>query len=176
MADGESFFENFGMRLKDKVAIVTGGGAGIGQATAELFAEEGAKVVIAEMDPRSGEATARAVVEKGGSAHFVHADISKEPDCRKISEEAIRVFGRLDILVNNAAVGVREPFDQVTEARFDENMAVNVRGPFFAIQAAVPHMKEGGRIINVSSSGTRITQANAQLAVYLAGSGLMRYP
>lgn len=82
------------MRLKDKVAIITGGDSGIGQATAELFGEEGAKVIVADIDPKGGETTARTIRDNGGSAHFVRADISKETDCKDISNEAMKVFGR----------------------------------------------------------------------------------
>ncbi|MGH9471092.1 MAG: SDR family NAD(P)-dependent oxidoreductase, partial [Terriglobia bacterium] len=99
------------MRLKGKVAIVTGGAAGIGQATAQLFGEEGAKVLIADVDAQEGEQTARGIQGQGGSAHFVHADISKEADARRISEAALQAFGRVDILVNNAAVFVLKGFD-----------------------------------------------------------------
>src|SRR5215467_593013 len=94
------------MRLRNKVSIVTGGGAGIGKATALLFAEEGAKVVVADIDPGSGESTVAQIREKGGEAIFVQADISEEAQAKNITDETIRTFRRIDILINNAATFV----------------------------------------------------------------------
>ncbi len=94
------------MRLKDKVAIITGGASGIGQATAELFGEERAKVVVADIEGQAGETTAQKIRDQHGSARFIHADISKEDDARKVSAGAVKIFRRIDILVNNAATAL----------------------------------------------------------------------
>ncbi|PYV12572.1 MAG: short-chain dehydrogenase [Acidobacteria bacterium] len=118
------------MRLKNKVAIVTGAASGIGQATAELFGEEGAKVVVADVDPKGGDATVRKIRDKGGSAHFVQADISKEKDAQKISDEAVKTFGRIDVLVNNAATFVLKGFEAAVE-EWQRSLATNVMGTAF---------------------------------------------
>jgi NAD(P)-dependent dehydrogenase (short-subunit alcohol dehydrogenase family) len=103
------------MRLKDKVAVVTGAGAGIGQATALLFAEEGAKIVIADINSEDGEATATEIRKNGGEAIFVHADIAKPDEARNIADETIRKFQRVDILVNNAAAIILKGLDATVE-------------------------------------------------------------
>src|SRR5690242_15494807 len=93
-------------RLKDKVAVVTGGGAGIGRATCELFAEEGAAIILAERDPQTGREAAEHIKSKGGRALFVETNVADEASVRHMAEEAARTFGRINILVNNAAVFV----------------------------------------------------------------------
>ncbi len=146
------------MRLKDKVAIVTGAASGIGQATAEVFAEEGAKVVLADIDVKLGEAATRAIVERGGAAHFVSADISSEADARRIAEEAIRVFGRIDVLVNNAAAFVLKGLDATPED-WQHSLGVNIVGTAMVTRYAVEHMKKnGGSIVNLSSISGLIAQ------------------
>jgi len=150
------------MRLKDKVAIVTGAASGIGQATAELLAEEGAMVVLVDIDAKRGEAVTSGIREKGGQAHFIRADISSEADAMKISERAIRVFGgifnRIDILVNNAAVFVLKGFDATVED-WRRSLEVNVTGTAMVTKYAVEHMKKsGGSIVNLSSISGFIAQ------------------
>lgn len=146
------------MRLKDKVAIVTGAASGIGQATAELFAEEGAWVVLADMDTKLGEAVTSGIREKGGQAHFLRADISSEADAKKISERAIRVFDGIDILVNNAAAFVLKGFDATVED-WQRSLGVNVTGTAMVTKHAVEHMKKnGGAIVNLSSISAFIAQ------------------
>ena len=149
------------MRLKDKVAIVTGAGSGIGQATAELFSEEGARVVVADVDARGGDATARAIREKGGSVLFVHADISKDSDAQKISQEAIKSFGRIDLLVNNAATFVLKGFEATVE-EWQRSLGVNVMGTALVTKYAVEQMKKngGGSIVNLGSISSFIAQPN----------------
>lgn len=149
------------MRLKDKVAIITGAGSGIGRATAELFAEEGAQVVVADIDTKAGETTTRTVRDKGGSAHFVQADISKEADARKISDEAVRTFGRIDILVNNAAAFVLKGFEAQVE-EWQRSLAVNVMGTALVSKYAVEHMKKNGAgaIVNLGSISSFVAQPN----------------
>jgi NAD(P)-dependent dehydrogenase (short-subunit alcohol dehydrogenase family) len=103
------------MRMKDKVAIITGAGSGIGEATALLFAEEGAKVVVADIDPVGGEKAVAAICGKEGKALFVEVDISKEESAEKITQEILKAFGRVDILVNRAATFVHKGFDATME-------------------------------------------------------------
>lgn len=149
------------MRLEGKVAIVTGGGAGIGQAVAEVFAEEGARVVIADIDANSGEETTHTIRNKGGTVQFVNADISKETDAQRISEEAVKAFGRADILVNNAATFVLKGFDATVED-WQRSLAVNVIGTTMVTKYAVKHMKAsgGGAIVNLASISSLVAQPN----------------
>ena len=115
-------------RLQQKVAVVTGGGAGIGRATCELFAEEGAAVVVAERNVATGPETAQRITRKGGRAHFVHTDVSDEKSVQAMVAEAVRVFGRINILVNNAAVYVIRGVEATPE-EWQQVLAVNVMGP-----------------------------------------------
>ena len=161
-------------KLKGKVAIVTGASRGIGRAIAEGLAAEGAAVVVNHRasDAQAAE-TVAAIQNAGGRAVAIQADMGAVGDAPRLVRETVERFGHVDILVNNAAVGGLKPFAKVTEQEFDHNFAVNVRGPFFLVQAAVPHMRDGGRIINVSSCGTQIAQASAHLAVYLMTKGAL---
>jgi len=146
-------------RLKDKVAIITGGGAGIGQATAFLFAEEGANVVIGDIDQSGGEATAAGINAAGGKAIFVYADISKESDAQKLTDEAVRFFGRVDILVNNAAAFVLKGLEATVED-WQRSLGVNVIGTALVSRFASEAMKKtgGGSIVNLGSMSSFIAQ------------------
>ncbi len=138
-------------RLKDKVAIVTGGGAGIGRATCELFAEEGAAVVIAERDAESGRAVVEHIQSKGGQALFVQTDVADEASIQNMVAQAMQVFGRLNILVNNAAVFVLRGIEATPE-EWRQILGVNVMGPALVAKHVVPHMRRagGGAIVNLS--------------------------
>ncbi len=150
-------------RLKDKVAIITGGGAGIGQATAVLFAEEGAKVVIGDVDQTGGETTAAQINAAGGEALFVCADISKEDDARKLTDEALRAFGSVDILVNNAAAFVLKGLEATVED-WQRSLGVNVIGTALVSRYASEAMKQNnggqgsGAIVNLGSMSSFIAQ------------------
>ncbi len=147
------------MKLRNKVAIVTGAGAGIGKGTAELMAEEGAQVVVAELDPRTGAETAAAIQARGGQAHFVQADVSREADAKKITDEAVRQFGHVDILVNNAAVFVLKGFGASVE-EWQKSLGVNVIGNALVSRYAVEAMKKagGGAIVNLASISSLVAQ------------------
>ena len=149
------------MRLKEKVAVVTGSGAGIGQGTAELLGEEGAKVVVVDVDADSGAKTAANIKNKGGSSHFVHADISIEADAKRIAEEAVKTFGRIDILVNNAATFVLKGFDATVDD-WRRSLGVNVVGTAMVTKYAVEQMKKtgGGAIVNLASISSFVAQPN----------------
>jgi len=149
------------MRLKGKIAAITGAATGLGEATALLFAEEGAHVVVADFDDAGGERTVSEIRKKGAEALFVHADISKESDARGIAEEAVRVFGGIDVLVNNAAVFVLKGFD-ATVAEWQRSLGINVIGTALVTKYVAEVMKKNGRgaIVNLSSISAWIAQSN----------------
>jgi 3-oxoacyl-[acyl-carrier protein] reductase len=160
--------------LANKVAIVTGASRGIGRAIAESLAAAGASVVINHRDSSAQAAETVASIEReGGRAAAIQADMEKVADIQRLISSSIKTFGALDILVNNAGVGNRTAMADMTECEFDWTMAVNARGPMFAIQAAVPHMRNDGRIINISSCGTHIAQTTGLLAVYQMSKGAL---
>lgn len=147
------------MRLKDKVAIITGAGSGIGQATAELFGEEGAKVVVVDIDRAAAQVTVQKILDGRGSAHLIQADISKEDDARNISAEAVKAYGRIDILVNNAATFVLKGFDATIE-EWHRSAAVNLIGTAMVTKYTIEHLKrsESGTIVNVGSISSFVAQ------------------
>jgi NAD(P)-dependent dehydrogenase (short-subunit alcohol dehydrogenase family) len=149
------------MRLQHKIAIVTGAGSGIGKATAILFSQEGAGVVIADIDGPGGEKTASEITQRGGEALFVQADISKEPDARSITDQTMGEFGRVDVLVNNAATFVLKGFDATVE-EWQCSVGVNVIGTVLVTKYAVEAMKDtgGGAIVNMASISSWVAQSN----------------
>jgi NAD(P)-dependent dehydrogenase (short-subunit alcohol dehydrogenase family) len=143
------------MRLDGKVTIITGGGSGMGKTAAELFAKEGAKVVVSDVSEASGEAVAAAVRSAGGEATFVRADVSHEDDARAMVQHAVATYGRVDVLYNNAGVMPEADHSVIDTdvATWDKVMAVNVRGVFLGCKYAIPQMLEqgSGSIINIAS-------------------------
>ncbi|MBI1329529.1 MAG: glucose 1-dehydrogenase [Alphaproteobacteria bacterium] len=141
-------------RLKDKVAIVTGGALGLGRATAIRMAEEGAKVAIFDMLDKEGRALVQELEKRGFTVGYWHCDVTHETQVSDAIEDAVQAFGKLNVLVNNAGIsGASKPTHELTEAEWDRVMAVNVKGVFFCTKHAIPHMKKagGGSIINLSS-------------------------
>jgi NAD(P)-dependent dehydrogenase (short-subunit alcohol dehydrogenase family) len=143
------------MRLDGKVTIITGGGSGMGKTAAELFAKEGARVVVADYSEASGEAVVAGVRAAGGEATFVRADVSNEADARGMVQHAVATYGRLDALYNNAGVmpeADHSVIDTDTDT-WDKVMAVNVRGVFLGCKYAIPQMLEqgSGSIISTAS-------------------------
>jgi len=142
------------MRLKDRVAIVTGAARGLGMAYALRLAKEGAKVVVA--DVLDGKETVDAVKTQGGEAIYVKTDVTSEESTQEMARKVIETFGRIDILVNNAALFAdlqKKPFWEIPVAEWDKVMAVNVKGPFLCAKAVYPQMKKQGKgkIINIAS-------------------------
>lgn len=162
------------MRLKDKVALITGGGNGIGKASALLFAKEGAKVVLTDIDQKAGEATLQIIKEGGGEAAFFHADISKAADCEKMVAFAEKEYGALHILFNNAGIMHSSDGDAVgtEEDVFDLTFNINVKGVFFGCKYGIPAIRRagGGSIINTASFVAHLGAATPQIA-YTASKG-----
>ena len=143
------------MRLRDKIAIVTGAGSGFGKGIAHRFAAEGARVVVNDLDVENGERTVREIVDVGGNARFVQGDVSKDADVRRLVEFAIAQYGGLDVVVNNAGTTHRnQPMLDVTEEQFDKIYAVNVKSLFLTAKHAVPHMRmrRNGVFITIAST------------------------
>ena len=141
-------------RLKGKVAIVTGAALGLGRATAVRMAEEGAAVAILDLHDDQGRALAQELEGRGLKARYWRCDVSREAEVARVFGEVVSAFERLDVLVNNAGVaGADKPTHELTEAEWDFVQAVNVKGVFFGVKHAVPHMRRagGGSIVNLSS-------------------------
>jgi len=141
--------------LEGKVAIITGSSRGIGRVVAEQLADLGASVVINySSSPQKAEEVVEGIIQKGGKAVALHADLSKLSDVKELFTKTINEFGKVDILINNAGLMITKPLTDVTEDDFDKQFAVNVKGTFFACQQALKHMENNGRIVNFSTSVT----------------------
>ena len=141
------------MRLKDKVCLITGAGSGIGEASARLFAQEGAQVVVADIDEAAGNRTAEAIRRDGGTAVAQRVDVTDEAQTQTIAATVIREFGRVDVLFNNAGISGVGSVEETSVDLFDRVMRVNVRGVFLMCRAVVPQMikQRSGSVINMSS-------------------------
>jgi NAD(P)-dependent dehydrogenase (short-subunit alcohol dehydrogenase family) len=140
--------------MEGKSAIVTGGALGIGRATCELLAREGAKVAIVDLQDAEGSELAGRIERAGGTARYWRANVATESDIEKAFREIAGAFGRIDVLVNNAGIsGASKPTHELTEEEWDQVQAVNVKGVFFCTKYAVPWMLQagGGSIVNLSS-------------------------
>lgn len=147
------------MSLAAMTFVITGSARGIGAATASMAASRGANVVVSDVNDEAGEATAQAIVDAGGSARYVHCDVSSEPDVAGLMEAAVEAYGAIDVLHNNA--GIHEAmvsrdftFDAMSIDTFDRVMAVNVRGAFLCVKAALPYLKESTRSPSVINAGS----------------------
>ncbi len=157
-------------KLTGKVAVVTGASKGIGAAIAKSLAAEGASVVVNYASSKSGADTVvAAITAAGGKAVAVGGDVSKNVEAQGIIDAAIKNYGRLDILVNNSGVYEFAPVEAITEESFHKLFNINVLGLMLTTQAAVKHIGEGGSIINIGSSISRVTPPNT--AVYTATKG-----
>jgi NAD(P)-dependent dehydrogenase (short-subunit alcohol dehydrogenase family) len=140
------------MRLKDKVSIITGAANGLGAKTAEIFAAQGANVVVTDISEAPGQAVVRKILDVGGQAEFRPLNVVKEADWKRVIEEVQFKYGTIDILVNNAAVSGSHP-DRLNSETWDQQMEVCARGSFLGMQSVIPIMQTAGQgsIVNVSS-------------------------
>jgi 3-oxoacyl-[acyl-carrier protein] reductase len=159
------------MRLENKVAIVTGGANGIGEAYSTGIASQGASVVIADIDEQRGKKIVDEIEKSGSKALFVQTDVSKKRDAEKMVKATVDRFGSIDILVNNAGILYTAPFEKTTEQMWDKLFAVNVKGVFFCSQAVAIEMRKRkkGKIINISSIAA--IGAQASLSAYSSTKG-----
>ena len=164
------------MRLAGKVALITGGARGMGAAEARIFAREGAKVVIADILVDEGRQVEATINETGGDAVFVRLDVSRQEDWNAAVSVAVERFGKLDVLVNNAGIGIGGAIEDTAVETWDAVMDVNAKGVFLGTKAAAARMRSqgtGGSIINISSISGMIGQTQVN-AGYNASKGAVR--
>jgi len=168
-------------RLAGRVAIVTGGGHGIGKVYARGLARAGASVVIAELDGKAGDGVARALADEGLKAEAIATDVADAESVRTMAARTVESFGRIDILVNNAAIFAtipmsRAPFDQIDPEEWDRMMTVNLKGTWLASRAVIPQMRRQryGKIINISS-GTALKAAASRIHYVTSKAGILGF-
>lgn len=159
------------VRLRSKVALITGGGSGIGRASALLFAKEGARVSVVDIDAEAGQQCVVEIREGGGEAMFVEGDVSQVADTRRMVEQTVAEFGALHVLFNNAGIVMFRRTEETSEEEFERLTAVNLKGVLFGSQAAVAPMRAsgGGSIIHTSS--VNALQGGSELVAYSATKG-----
>lgn len=162
------------MRLKDKVAIITGAASGMGLADARRFVQEGARVVITDQLAESGQALADTLVADGYSALFVRHDVADPSEWDTVVQAALQHFGRIDILVNNAGISGSAVPDVTELDLFDRLISVNLRGCFLGIRAVVPHMAAagGGSIVNISSICSHVGTPGVHVGYHASKGGI----
>jgi NAD(P)-dependent dehydrogenase (short-subunit alcohol dehydrogenase family) len=162
------------MRLKDKVAIISGAASGMGASTARLFAQEGAKVVVADVLEAEGREVAQAIASGGGEARFQKLDVTSEADWAAAVAATLQAWGRIDVLINNAGVSGSDP-DRLSLATWDRQMSINAKGVFLGIRAVIPAMQKAkkGSIVNISSISGVVGQSFVHMG-YNASKGAVR--
>ena len=163
------------MRLRGKVAMITGAARGMGEAEAQIFAREGAKVVIADLMEQEGQQAVAAIAKDGGEATFMRLDVTDEDEWKEVVASTVARFGKLDILVNNAGIsGTFDP-DTLSTSAWDRLMAINAKGVFLGMKYAIAAMRQsgGGSIVNISSISGFVGQDYIHMA-YNASKGAVR--
>lgn len=165
-------------RMQNKVAVITASAAGIGEGIARLFASEGARVVISDINDEAGQSVAADILSNGGQAIYQRCDVAVENDCRALIDRAVTEWGRLDVLANVAGLSTRSTIEDTTVELWDRLFAINTRGPFLLMQQAVKYMKAqfeqeqyGGSIINIGSVNAYIGEP--KLMAYSATKGAL---
>lgn len=161
-------------RVSNKIALVTGGASGIGRSTAILLAQHGAKVAVADLDEAAGREVVNSIIAAQGDAVFIRMNVTDEKSVEASIAQIENRWGGLDVLVNNAGLaGIQKPIHEVTAEEFDRVMDVNVRGVFHCTKHAIPRMRYGGSIINLSSIYGLVGGASAEspYSVYQASKG-----
>lgn len=161
------------MKLEGKSAIVTGAAKGIGWGIAKVYLAEGARVAVVDWDKETGEASAAAFKSDGGEAVFIECDVSNEEEVKAMVAQAVETFGGLDVLVNNAGVGVYKPVLDTSSEDWDHCLGVNLKGAFLCSKYSIPHMQVTGKaaIVNISSVHSHATVNG--VAPYAASKGGM---
>ncbi len=159
------------MKLKDRVAIVTGGAMGIGWGICKVLSQEGAKVVVVDWDEAAGKKTAEDFNKGGNQALFVKCDVSQEDQVKAMIEATLKHFGKIDILVNNAGIGVYKPVLETSGEDWDRCLAVNLKGQFLCSKYALPHMQQIGKGAIVNISSVHSFQTVNGVAPYAASKG-----
>ena len=159
------------MKLREKIAIVTGAASGIGKASALAFAREGANLVVVDVDKRGGEETRETIRARGGEAFFDRMDVTSESEVSRMVEETVARWGRIDILFNNAGIVLVKPLEETTEAEWDRVLSINLKAAFLTIKHVAPHMRRGGggAILNTGSIASTVGQLNTP--AYVASKG-----
>lgn len=159
------------MRFDDKVCIVTGGGSGIGQATCQQLAAEGGKVLVVDLNSDNGRQTVKSIAGKGGQADFAQCDVSNSQQVQAAVKMAVDHWGKIDVVVNNAAMMTFKPVVELSEADWDKVLAVNLKSVFMFCKYSIPHMPPNSAIVNTSSVHAHASEAG--VSPYAASKGGM---
>lgn len=159
------------MELKDKVSLITGAGSGIGRAISILFAKEGSSVIVNDIDEKSGQGVVNEIKNNGGKANFIKADVSKFSECKILLRKSLEIYKKIDILINNAGIGVVGTVITTSEEDFDRIIAVNLKGTFLLSKVVIQQMIKTGKgvIVNIASVGGIVGIRDR--AVYCASKG-----
>ncbi|WP_214847596.1 glucose 1-dehydrogenase [Exiguobacterium sp. s193] len=157
------------MDIVNQTVIITGAANGIGATLAKTYANEGAVVILADIDQMTGEVIAQEIEENGGTAYFYRLDVQDEHDVNLLIEKALEHTGKIDIIINNAGIIIRKPLLELTLEEWDRVNHTNLRSIFLTTKAAAPHLKNGGRIVNLAS--TRAFMSEPDTESYAATKG-----
>jgi len=159
------------MRLKNKIAIITGAGSGIGRASAVLFASEGAKVVVVDFNKKNGYETLEEIKNKGGDAIYINADIRDSKDIQTMIESAVVTYGKVDILYNHCGINIPGKIEELSEEDWDAVINTNLKSIYLAVKYIIPKMRENGGGIIINTAGTFGFYGGPEFPAYCASKG-----